>query len=93
MNPLLPREQAQIQWRKVNRRSSILLTENYEDFFVDVTAAYDFVWHRGPLQDKHIVRMIMELDRNFGFGQVSPLLPLSSSKARFAGSKTVFLSD
>ena len=41
---------------------------------VDLTAAYDTVWHRGLtckllrlLPDKHIVRMIMELVRNRSF--------------------------
>ena len=42
--------------------------------FVDLTAAYDFVWHPGLtckllrlLPDKHMVRMIMELVRNKSF--------------------------
>ena len=42
--------------------------------FVDLTAAYDTVWHRGLtckllrlLPDKHMVRMIMELVRNRSF--------------------------
>ena len=42
--------------------------------FVDLTAAYDTVWHRGLtckllrlLPDKHMVRMIMELVRNRRF--------------------------
>ena len=42
--------------------------------FVDLTAAYDTVWHRGLickllrlLPDKHMVRMIMELVRNGSF--------------------------
>ena len=56
----------------------VLLTQNTEDsfeakkkagaVFVDLTAAYDTVWHRGLtckllrlLPDKHMVRMIMEL--------------------------------
>ena len=57
---------------------TVLLTQNIEDLFkakkktgsifVDLTAAYDTVWHRGLickllrlLPDKHMVRMIMEL--------------------------------
>ena len=61
-----------------------MLTQNIENFFeakkkagtvfVDQTAAYDTVWHRGLtcrllrlLPDKHIVRMIMELVRNRSF--------------------------
>ena len=42
--------------------------------FVDLTAAYDTVWHRGLtckllrlFSDKHMVRMIMELVRNRSF--------------------------
>ena len=42
--------------------------------FIDVTAAYDTVWHRDLtckllrlLPDKHMVRMIMELIRNRSF--------------------------
>ena len=58
----------------------VLLTQNIKDsfeakkasaVFIDLTAAYDTVWHRGltykPLRllpDKHMVGMIMELVRN-----------------------------
>ena len=42
--------------------------------FVDLTATYDTVWHHDLtfklprlLQDKHMVRMIMELSRNRNF--------------------------
>ena len=62
----------------------VLLTQNIEDsfeakkkagaVFVDLTAAYDTVWHRGLtckllrlLPDKHMARMIMELVRNRRF--------------------------
>ena len=62
----------------------VLLTQNNEDsfeakkkagaVFVDLTAAYDTVWHRGLtckllrlLPDKHMIRMIMELVRNRSF--------------------------
>ncbi|KAJ8396816.1 hypothetical protein AAFF_G00014150 [Aldrovandia affinis] len=61
-----------------------LLTQDIEDsfsakkkagaVFVDLTAAYDTVWHRGLtckllrlLPDRHMVRMIMELVRNRSF--------------------------
>ena len=61
-----------------------LLTQNIEDLFeakkkacavfVDLTAAYDTVWHRGLtckllrlLPNKHMVRMITELVRNRSF--------------------------
>ena len=63
---------------------TVLLTQNIEDpfeakkkvgaVFVNLTAAYDTVWHRGLtckllrlLPDKHMVRMIMELVRNRSF--------------------------
>ena len=72
----------------------VVLTQNIEDsfeakkktgaVFVDLTAAYDTVWHRGLtckllrlLPDKHMVRMIMELS---GI-EVSPLLPVTASEA------------
>ena len=59
----------------------VLLTQNFEDSFeakkkasavlVNLTAAYDTVWHCGLickllrlLPDKHMVRMIMELVQN-----------------------------
>ena len=62
----------------------VLLTQNIEDcfeakkkagaVFVDLTAAYDTVWHRGLtckllrlLPDKHMVSTIMELVRNRSF--------------------------
>ena len=63
---------------------TVLLTQNIEDsfeakkkagaVFVNLTAACDTVWHRGPtckllrlLPDKHMVQMIMELVRNRSF--------------------------
>ena len=62
----------------------VLLTQNIEDsfeakkkagaVFIDLTAAYGTVWHRGLtykllrlLPDKHMVRMIMELVLNRSF--------------------------
>ena len=62
----------------------VLLTPNIQEsfdaekkvgtVFVDLTATYDTVWHRGLtckllrlLSDKHMVRMIMELVRNRSF--------------------------
>ena len=62
----------------------VLLNQNIEDsfeaeekaggVFVNLTAAYDIVWHRGRtckllrhFLDKHMVRMIMELVRNRSF--------------------------
>ena len=63
---------------------TVFLTQNIEDWFeakkkagawfVDLTAAYDTVWHRGLtckflrlLPDKHMVRMIVKLVRNRSF--------------------------
>ena len=84
VDPLLPREQAGFRRGRSTVDQTVLLTENIEDsfgakkktgaVFVDLTAAYDTVWHRGLickflrlLLDKHMVRMIMELVRNRSF--------------------------
>ena len=84
INPLLPKEQAGFRRGKSTVDQVVLLTQNIEDsfeakkkagaVFVDLTAAYDSVWHRGLtckllrlLPDKHTVRMIMELVRNWNF--------------------------
>ena len=84
INPLLPKEQAGFRRGKSTVDQVVLLTQNIEDsfeakkkagaVFVDLTAAYDTVWHRGLtckllrlLPDKHMVRMIMELVRNRSF--------------------------
>ena len=81
---LLPGEQAGFRHGKSTVDQVVLLTQNIEDsfeakkkpgaVFVDLTAAYDTVWHRGLtckllrlLPDKHMVRMIMELVRNRSF--------------------------
>ena len=70
--------------REVNVDQVVLLTQNIEDsfeakkkagaVFIDLTAAYDTVWHRDLtckllrlLPDKHMVKMIMELVRNRSF--------------------------
>ena len=84
IDPLLPKEQAGFRHRKSTVDQVVLLTQNVEDSFeakkkagaafVDLTAAYDTVWHRGLtckllrlLSDKHMVKMIMELVRNRSF--------------------------
>ena len=80
---MLSKEQAGFRRGKSIVNQVVLLTQNIEDsleakkagvIFVDLTAAYDTVWHRGlNLQDaeasadNHIVRMIMELVRNQNF--------------------------
>ena len=82
--PLLPREQVGFRRRRSTVDQTVLITQNIEDsfeakkktgaVFVDLTTAYDTVWHRGLickllmlLPDKHMVRMIMELVRNRSF--------------------------
>ena len=84
IDPLLPKEQAGFRRGKSTVDQVVLLTQNIEDsfeakkkagaVFVDLTAAYDTVWHRGLtckllklLPDKHMVKMIMELVRNRSF--------------------------
>ena len=84
IDPLLPKQQAGFRSGKSTIDQVVLLTQNIEDsfeakkkagaVFVDLTAAYDTVWHRGLtckllrlLPDKHMVRMIMELVRNRSF--------------------------
>ena len=81
IDPLLPKEQAGFRRGKSTVDQVVLLTQNIEDsfeakkkagvLFIDLTAAYDTVWHRGLtckllrlLPDNHMVRMIMELVRN-----------------------------
>ena len=84
IDPLLPKEQAGFQRGKSTVDQVVLLTQNIEDsfeakkkadaVFIDLTAAYDTVWHRGLtckllrlLPNKHMVKMIMELVRNQSF--------------------------
>ena len=84
VDPLLPREQAGFRRERSTVDQTVLPTQNMEDsfeakkkagaVFVDLTAAYDTVWHRDLtskllwlLPDKHMVRMIMELVRNRSF--------------------------
>ena len=84
VNPLLPKKQAGFRHGKSIVDQVVLLTQNTEDYFeakkktgavfINLTAAYDTIWHRGLtckllrlLPDKHMVRMIMELVRNRSF--------------------------
>ena len=83
VDPLLPREQAGFRQGRCIVDQTVLLTQHIEDsfetkkagaVFVDLTAAYDTVWHRGLtckllrlLPDKHMVQMIMEFIRNRSF--------------------------
>ena len=106
IDPLLPKEQAGFRRGKSTVDQVVLLTQNIEDsfeakkkagaVFVDLTAAYDTVWHRGLtckllrlLPDKHMVRMIMELVRNRSF----TLTTSAVSKAGYVVLKTAFLRD
>ena len=53
IDPLLPKEQAGFRRGKSTVDQVVLLTQNIEDsfeagaVFIDLTAAYDTVWHRG----------------------------------------------
>ena len=83
VDPLLPKEQAGFRHKKSTVDQVVLLTQNIKDsfeakkagaIFINLTTAYDTVWHRGLtckllrlLPDKHMVRMIMELVRNQSF--------------------------
>ena len=115
IDPLLPKEQAGFRRGKSTVDQVVLLIQNIEDIFeakkkagavfIDLTAAYDTVWHRGLtckllvpdkfrtrlLPDKHMVRIIIELVRNPY--QVSPLPTVTASKAGYALLKTAFFRD
>ena len=84
IDSLLPKEQAGFRRGKSTVDQVVLLTQNIEDsfeakkkagaVFVNLTADYDTVWHRGLtckllrlLPDKHMVKMIMKLVRNRTF--------------------------
>ena len=84
IDPLLPKEQTGFRRGKSTVDQVVLLTQNIKDFFeakkntgavfVNLTAAYDTVWHCGLtckllrlLSDKHMVKMIMEFVRNRSF--------------------------
>ena len=81
---LLPREQAGFRRGRSTVDQVALMTQEIEDcfsakkkagaVFVDLTAAYDTVWHRGLtckllrlIPDRHLIRMIMELVQNRSF--------------------------
>ena len=99
---LLSKEQARFR-RKSIVNQVVLLTQNIENsfegknkagaVFIDLTAAYDTVWHRGLtckllklLPDKHMVRMIMELVRNQSF----TLTPMTARGSVLAKPKDAF---
>jgi len=84
IDPLLPQEQAGFRHKRSAIDQVTLLTQDIEDsfsakkkaraVFVDLTAAYDTVWHRGLtckllrlLPDRHMVHMIMGMVSNRSF--------------------------
>ena len=84
IDPLLPQEQAGFRRKRSTVDQVTLLTQEIEDsflakrkagaVFVDLTAAYDTVWHRGLtckllrlLPDRHMVALIVELIKNRSF--------------------------
>jgi len=81
IDTFLPWEQAGFRHGRSVVDQFTLLTQDIEDscsakkkaafVFVDLTAAYDTVWHRGLtcklLPDRHMVRMIMEMVGNRSF--------------------------
>ena len=81
IDPLILAEQAGFRCRRSTGDKAVLLTQNSEDYFnakrkagtefVNLTAAYYTVWHRGLictllklLPDNYMIRMIMEFIRN-----------------------------
>ena len=94
IDALLPKEQAGFRRGKSTVDQVVPLTQNIKDsfeaktkasaVFVNLTAAYNTVWHRGLtckllrlLSDKHMVKMIMELVQNQSF-----TLTIGDSKQR-----------
>jgi len=84
IDPLLPREQADFRHGRSTVDQVTLLAQDIEDSFsaekkagavcVNLTAAYDTVWHHGLtckllrlLPDRHMVDMIMEMFGNHSF--------------------------
>ena len=84
VDPLLSKEQAGFRRVRSTVDQTVLLTQSIEDSFeakkkagagfINLTAAYDTVWHRSltckllrPLPHKHMVQMIMELFHNRSF--------------------------
>ena len=84
IDPLLPKQQDGFRRGKSTVDQVVLLTQNIENsfeakkktgaVFINLTAAYDTLWHRGLtckllrlFPDKHMIRMIMELVRNRSF--------------------------
>ena len=77
VDPQLPREQAGFRRGRSTVDQVTLLTQYIEDsfqnnekdgvVFMDLTAAYDTVWHRGIHLERHMVGFIMEMLSNRSF--------------------------
>ena len=84
IDPMFPKKQAGFRRGTSTVDQVVLLTQNIKDsfeakkkagaVFINLTAAYDTVWHCSLtckllrlLSDKHVVRMIVELVRNRSF--------------------------
>ena len=77
VDPQLPREQAGFRRGRSTVDQVTLLTQDIEDsfqnnekagvVFMDLTAAYDTVWHRRIIPDRHMVGFIMEMLSNRSF--------------------------
>ena len=96
IDPQLPREQAGFRHGRSTVDQTVLLTKNVEGsyeakkkagaVFVNLTEAYDTVWHHGLtckllrlLPDKHMVWMILSLSKM----EASPSPPVIASEAYF----------
>ena len=85
-----------VSTREVNHGSSCFFDRKHPGlfvFFVDLTAAYDTVWHRvltcnclKLLPDRHMVRMSCSLSKT----KVSSLLPVTTSKVGTPSEKRYF---
>ena len=90
--PLLPRGQAVFRQGRSTVDQVTLLAQNIEDsfsakkkagaVFIDLTAAYDTVWHRSLickllqlLPDRHMVHMIMKMVGNGSFTPFHQIWP------------------
>ena len=84
VDPPLPKEQAGFRWGRSTVDQVTLLTQDIEDssqakekagvVLLDLTAAYDTIWHRGlhlkllrTIPDRHMVKFIMEMLSNRSF--------------------------
>ena len=106
IDPLLPKEQAGFRRGKSTVDQVVLPTQNIEDsfeakkkvgaVFIDLTAVYDAVWHRG-LTCKLLRLLPVSTWSEWLWSlfeiEVISLLPVTASKTGYAMLKTVFLKD